>query len=114
MISKVLTTRAEGDLWTFHARFGVHGNCSCHISAPCISCRHPGNPINQNEDESCWEFEWLGFEAMEQEARNAVEATIEDAAGRHLTEMGVGSAAYLYGYNKGWEAQCVASSALGR
>lgn len=30
--------------------------CSCHLSAPCGWCLHPGNPANQNEDETCWEI----------------------------------------------------------
>lgn len=29
-------------------------NCSCHISAPCGCCTHPGNPMNQEEDETAW------------------------------------------------------------
>lgn len=29
--------------------------CSCHISPPCSGCTHPGNPANQDEDDSCWE-----------------------------------------------------------
>jgi hypothetical protein len=28
--------------------------CTCFISPPCSSCTHPGNPLNQDEDESCW------------------------------------------------------------
>jgi hypothetical protein len=29
--------------------------CSCHISPPCNSCIHPGNPLNQEQDPECWE-----------------------------------------------------------
>lgn len=28
--------------------------CSCHISPPCGFCTDPGNPFNQEEDDSCW------------------------------------------------------------
>lgn len=51
---KVLTEQAQADRDDFHACYG-DGNCSCHINPPCNSCIHPGNPINQAEDESCWE-----------------------------------------------------------
>lgn len=52
---KVLTPEAEADRIDFHSEYG-DGNCYCHLgAAPCGSCTHPGNPINQVEDESCWE-----------------------------------------------------------
>lgn len=51
---KVLTPAAEADRMDFHSEYG-DGNCSCHINPPCGSCLHPGNPMNQAEDESCWE-----------------------------------------------------------
>lgn len=51
-MSRVLTPEAEADRADFHAE--GFPNCSCHISPPCGSCTHPGNPMNQDEDESCW------------------------------------------------------------
>ena len=53
-MEKILTPEAQKarDAWN-EAYDG--GNCSCHISAPCGSCEHEGNPRNQKEDETCWE-----------------------------------------------------------
>jgi len=50
---RVLTPEAEAERAQFEAEHGG-GNCSCHISPPCASCSHPGNPINQEEDETAW------------------------------------------------------------
>jgi hypothetical protein len=50
---RVLTADAEYDRANFHYLYG-EGNCSCHINPPCNSCLHPGNPLNQEEDENCW------------------------------------------------------------
>lgn len=53
---KVLTQAAQDDRDDFESSFGNSiGNCSCHINPPCGSCTHPGNPTNQEEDDSCWE-----------------------------------------------------------
>lgn len=49
-----LTQAAQIDRDEFEVLFGEGGNCSCHINPPCSSCVHPGNPANQEEDESCW------------------------------------------------------------
>lgn len=48
-----LTEDAQADRASFEAEYG-DGNCYCHLSPPCSSCTHPGNPLNQDEDESCW------------------------------------------------------------
>jgi hypothetical protein len=48
-----LTDGAQLERDDFEAKYGK-GNCSCHISPPCSSCLHPGNPVNQEEDDSCW------------------------------------------------------------
>lgn len=53
MMGKVLTPEAEAERDAFEQEYD-DGNCSCHISPPCGSCTHPGNPRNQAEDESCW------------------------------------------------------------
>ena len=51
---RILTPEAEAEREDFEAEYGLEGNCSCHLSAPCASCMHPGNPLQQDEDESCW------------------------------------------------------------
>lgn len=48
-----LTDEAEAEYASFYHEYG-DGNCSCHISAPCGSCTHPGNPLNQAEDDTAW------------------------------------------------------------
>jgi hypothetical protein len=53
-MSRELTQQADLDRADFYATFGSDGNCSCHIDPPCGSCVHPGNPLNQDEDDSCW------------------------------------------------------------
>lgn len=51
---KVLTKEAEDERAEFEAQFGDRG-CTCFISPPCAFCTHPGNPLNQNEDDTAWE-----------------------------------------------------------
>lgn len=53
-MTRHLTAEAEADRAAFHDYYGYGGNCSCHLNPPCSSCTHPGNPDNQDEDESCW------------------------------------------------------------
>lgn len=48
-----LTEAAEAEADDFRRLHG-DGNCSCHISAPCGSCTHPGNPMNMAEDDDAW------------------------------------------------------------
>ncbi len=52
---KRLTEQAEADRTDFISTHGSGGNCSCHISPPCDSCLHPGNPLNQDENPQAWE-----------------------------------------------------------
>lgn len=48
-MEKKLTEDAQKDRDAF--MFDLDGgNCSCHLSAPCTSCLHPGNPLNQDDD----------------------------------------------------------------
>lgn len=68
-MGKVLTPEAEAEHFQFIAEYGYGGNCSCHLSPPCNSCLHPGNPLNQAEDETAW---------MDEPA----EASASDAAGQ--------------------------------
>lgn len=49
-----LTAEADHELAVWLSEYG-EGSCRCHISPPCSSCTHPGNPRNQEEDDSCWE-----------------------------------------------------------
>lgn len=49
---KVLTDEAQAERDEFEREYDG-GNCACHLSPPCGSCVHPGNPRNQ-EDDSCW------------------------------------------------------------
>jgi hypothetical protein len=53
-----LTPIADADAAEYMANFE---GCSCHISAPCSSCVHPGNPNNLAEDDTAWEIdqEWI-------------------------------------------------------
>ncbi|WP_175716192.1 hypothetical protein [Burkholderia anthina] len=50
-----LTEEAEAERNDFRSKYGNWGGCNCFISAPCSFCTHPGNPMNQNEDDECWE-----------------------------------------------------------
>lgn len=47
---------AEKDREDFDDYYGDRG-CACFISAPCGCCTHPGNPLNQAEDDDCWEID---------------------------------------------------------
>lgn len=38
----------------FEFMYGEGGNCSCFRNPPCGSCTHPGNPMNQEEDDDSW------------------------------------------------------------
>lgn len=53
-MTRVLTAEAETERADFKREYGHDGNCHCHLSPPCASCTHPGNPLNQDEDDSCW------------------------------------------------------------
>jgi len=50
-----LTQEADGDRADFIREYGSSGSCCCHLSPPCSSCTHPGNPMNQDECDECWE-----------------------------------------------------------
>ena len=60
LADRVLTPEAQAERDDFQAEYGYDGNCSCHISPPCNSCIHPGNPRNQEEDESAWVADGCG------------------------------------------------------
>lgn len=68
MKCRALTSAADDDRLDWMAYYFDRG-CSCHISSPCGSCLHPGNPINQEEDESCWEPDFMDIDAAIEDAR---------------------------------------------
>ena len=49
-----LTDGAQLDRDDFNNAFKGRSECTCFISPPCCWCIHPGNPRNQEEDDSCW------------------------------------------------------------
>ena len=49
-----LTQDAQIERDEFEVLYGEGGNCSCFRCPPCSSCTHPGNPMNQEEDETAW------------------------------------------------------------
>ena len=49
-MAKILTESAQQDRYDFERLDG----CSCHLNPPCGWCTHPGNPLYQENDESCW------------------------------------------------------------
>lgn len=83
----VLTPEGEELLCKFCDDCGIGGNCSCHISPPCCSCTHPGNPLSLECDPSLWEEEWGGFDVLESRVRQVVAEVVERATIRHLKEM---------------------------
>lgn len=83
---RVLTPEAEAELSAFRRWYD---DCSCHVSPPCGSCTHPGNPLNQEGDDSCW-MEVFDLDEQEARAQAAVARVIELAAVRHLYEMAAG------------------------
>lgn len=50
---RVLTDEAEAEAADFYMEYGDSG-CTCFICPPCSSCTHPGNPLNQENDETAW------------------------------------------------------------
>lgn len=50
---RILTPEAEAEREDFEAEIADRG-CTCFISPPCGYCTHPGNPRNQEEDETAW------------------------------------------------------------
>lgn len=53
---KVLTPDAEHDRYEFESDYGSIRSCTCFLSPPCGYCTHPGNPDNQAEDVTAWEW----------------------------------------------------------
>ena len=52
---KELTPDAQSERDNFVEHYG-NGGCTCFKGhPPCSSCTHPGNPRNQEEDETAWQ-----------------------------------------------------------
>ena len=49
-----LTKEAQEDRDDFFRLYPWGSGCLCHIMPPCTYCTHPGNPMNQ-EDDQFWE-----------------------------------------------------------
>ena len=82
-MSRRLMPWAEDASFEFQLLFD-RGNCSCHISPPCSSCTHPGNPANLDVTDDAWGEE---YEVMAEYAKQDLEVFINDLANRHLAEM---------------------------
>lgn len=83
-MSRELMPWAEDERADFVGRYGYDGNCSCHISPPCGSCVHPGNPLNLECTEEAWGDH---YEVLAAYADNELPKFIAELADRHLAEM---------------------------
>lgn len=54
-MSRELTPEAQDERDDYESYRQEYGGCSCHINPPCGACTHPGHPLNQEEDDSCWQ-----------------------------------------------------------
>lgn len=90
-MTRELTPEAEVERNQFERECGHYG-CSCFISPPCGWCTHPGNPHNQEEDETAW-CEVPGPTADEliemnvAEAHRVMKEFISELTAKHLWEM---------------------------
>ena len=55
IFERMLTAEADAERADFDRGWADHG-CTCFKCPPCSYCTHPGNPRNQDEDESCWQL----------------------------------------------------------
>jgi hypothetical protein len=60
---RVLTEEAQKNRDAFDS-YAKEAGCGCHSHPPCSYCTHPGNPMNQEEDETCWTIEYTKDEAL--------------------------------------------------
>ena len=49
-MTRRLTAEAQAERDYFRSEYRDRG-CTCFISPPCSHCTHPGNPLNQEEDD---------------------------------------------------------------
>src|SRR5271170_5537548 len=59
-----LTEAAQRDRDAFDRYLRDNGGCGCHSHPPCSYCTHPGNPMNQDENETAWEDVYTKDEAL--------------------------------------------------
>ena len=82
---KVLKDWAEAERADWDALYDG-GSCSCHISPPCGSCTHPGNPLNQEFNDDCWEVAFDLDEACER-AMERIRRHIDASVLFHLMSL---------------------------
>ena len=82
-MTKELMPWAQAEADDFYSEYG-DGNCSCHLSAPCGSCCHPGNPLNLENDPFAW---GEVHEVMALEAVDTLRQFIDKLVKRHIVEM---------------------------
>lgn len=78
---RVLTEEAENERASFESEFGNKG-CTCFISPPCSFCTHPGNPLNQDNDDTAWEdvdLVCVDNKGIEDKFDEGVEYVVEDS-----------------------------------
>lgn len=75
MRERQLTAEAEAEREEWECAFGDRG-CTCFISPPCCSCTHPGNPLNQENDDTAWEPEDPNAAMIERDEVRVVDAQI--------------------------------------
>lgn len=56
---RVLTSEAQDRRDDYEIARAEMGGCTCFRCPPCGVCTHEGNPLNQEEDESCWTVSWF-------------------------------------------------------
>ena len=76
---------AQDAAYDFFVEYGS-GNCSCHISPPCGSCTHEGNPLNLENTPEAWDEVHV---VMALEAKKSLAHFIDALAAKHLQEMKV-------------------------
>jgi len=81
---QVLKDWAQADRDAYE-RLCEHRGCTCFISAPCVCCTHPGNPLNQESDNECWEEVFDLDEACEK-AMERIKRQIDASVQRHIDE----------------------------
>lgn len=82
-MSRELMPWAQDAAHDFLEEYGS-GNCSCHISPPCGSCMHEGNPLNLENTPEAWDELHV---VMALEAQESLARFIDALAAKHLREM---------------------------
>jgi hypothetical protein len=82
-MSKLLKPWAQELADDFERIYGS-GNCSCHIRPPCLSCMHPGNPLQLECIPNAWGFD---FDEEASASMQWINQQIKRDADRHIAEM---------------------------